>query len=191
METMAAKRFADDYETVITTDEKGNDKKTAVYRGEYFEISLDEKGLVLFKRNCLLLLAAIVVLHISGGFVNNPGMNQFFVGLPYVAAFFPLLYLAIAVFRLPREKRKYQRDEIGLSFDRVKTSSGILLVLMGFGVLGEVAFLLAFSSGKTDPLELLYLVLEVFSIAAVYTLITYQRKIHVIPVENNNENHMS
>lgn len=188
---MAAKRFADDYETVITTDEKGNDKKTAVYRGEYFEITLDEKGLVLFKRNCLLLLAAIVVLHISGGFVNNPGMNQFFVGLPYVAAFFPLLYLAIAVFRLPTEKRKYQRDEIGLSFDRVKTSSGILLVLMGFGVLGEVAFLLAFSSGKTDPLELLYLVLEVFSIAAVYTLITYQRKIHVIPVENNNENHMS
>ncbi len=191
MGAMAAKRYADDYETVITTDEKGNEKKTAVYRGDYFEISLDAEGLSHFKRNCLLLLAGIIVLHISGGFVNNPGMNQFFIGLPYVAAFFPLLYLAVAILRIPKEKREFRRDEIGLSFDRVITSSYIVLILMGFSVLGEILFLLVFSYGQAGPLELLYLILEVSSTAVVYTLITLQRKIRISPIVNIHENHMS
>lgn len=187
MGTMATKRYADDYETVITTDEKGNEKKTAVYRGEYFEISLDEAGLTNFKRKCLMLLATIILLHISGGFIDNQGMYQFYVALPYVTAFFPLLYLAVAILRLPNEKRNYRRDEVGFSFDRVKTSSYILIVLMGFGILGEIVYLLAFSSGQVNSLELLYLLLEVCSAAAVYVIIILQRKILFIPIANNNK----
>jgi hypothetical protein len=188
---MATKRFADDYETVITTDEKGNEKKTAVYRGEYFEVALDYEGMLRFKRKCLLLLAAIIVLHISGGFVNNPGMNQFYTGLPYVIAFFPLLYLAMATLRLPQEKRNYQRDEIGLSFGRMKTSSYVLLILLGMGVLGELAFLLVFSTGDQSMLEFLYLALAIITAAAVYFLITLQKQIRILPIANNNENHVS
>ena len=187
---MAAKRYADDYETVITTDEKGNEKKTAVYRGEYFEISLDEEGLSSFKRKCLLLLAVIIVLHISGGFVNNKGMNQFFVGLPYVTAFFPLLYLALAVLRLPKEARKYRRDEIGLSFDRMKTTSFILFTFLGMGVLGEIAFLLLFSTGDQNLLEFLYLTLAILTATAVFILITMQRQITILPAENTHKNHL-
>ena len=188
---MATKRYADDYETVITTDENGNEKKTAVYRGEYFEIALDEGGLARFKRKCLLMLAAIIVLHISGGFVNNRGMNQFYVGLAYVTAFFPLLYLALAILRLPQEKRNYQRDEIGLSFDRMKTSSYVLMILLVMGALGEIAFLLLFSGGEQPLLEFLYLGLAVMTAAAVYILITLQRQIRILSVANNNENHVS
>lgn len=187
---MATKRYADDYETVITTDEKGNEKKTAVYRGEYFEISLDEEGFARFKRNCLLLLATIIVLHISGGFVNNPGMNQFFVGLPYVTAFFPLLYLALAILRLPGKKRKYRRDEIGLSFDRMKTTGFILLILLGMGVLGEIAFVLFTSMGDQALLEFLYLSIAVLTSATVFLLITLQRQITILPVANNHKNHL-
>ena len=187
---MATKRYADDYETVITTDENGNEKKTAVYRGEYFEIALDEGGLARFKRKCLLMLAAVIVLHISGGFVNNRGMNQFYVGLAYVTAFFPLLYLALAILRLPQEKHNYRRDEIGLSFDRMKTSSYVLLILLGMGVLGEIAFLLLFPTGDQTLLEFLYLALAILTAAAVYILITFQRQIRILPVANN-KNHVS
>ncbi len=173
------KRYADDYETVITKDEKGNEKKIAVYHGDYFEFVLDEEGIVRFRRNCFLLLAVIVVLHISGGFVGNPGMYQFYVAFPYVLAFFPLLYIATGILRLPKEKRKYRRDEIGLSFNRMKTSSIILIILLGMGVLGELAFLLFFSIGIRSVLEYVYLVIEVFTVAAVYFIITLQRQIHV------------
>jgi hypothetical protein len=173
------KRYADDYETVITKDEKGNEKKIAVYHGDYFEFVLDEEGIVRFRRNCFLLLAVIVVLHISGGFVGNPGMYQFYVAFPYVLAFFPLLYIATGILRLPKEKRKYRRDEIGLSFNRMKTSSIILIILLGMGVLGELTFLLFFSIGIRSVLEYVYLVIEVFTVAAVYFIITLQRQIHV------------
>lgn len=158
-----------------------------MYRGEYFEIALDEGGLAHFKRKCLLLLAAIVVLHISGGFVNNRGMNQFYIGLAYVTAFFPLLYLALAILRLPQEKHNYRRDEIGLSFDRMKTSSYVLLILLGMGVLGEITFLLLFSSRDQTLHELLYLALAIITAAAVYSLINLQRQIRILPVANNNK----
>jgi amino acid transporter len=180
-ELVVMKRYTDDYETVVTKDEKGNEKEMAMYRGKYFEIMLDEKSFVRFKRNCLLLLAAIVVLHISGGFVANPGMYQLYVALPYVLAFFPLLFMAMGIFRLPKEKRKYRRDEMELSFNRLKTSSIILIILLGTGVLGELAYLFFFSNGIRTVLETVYLVIEAFTIAAVYFIIVLQRQIHVHP----------
>jgi amino acid transporter len=173
------KRYADDYETLVTKDEKGHEKKIAVYRGNYFEFALDVEGIVHFRRYCVLLLAAIVVLHISGGFVGNQGMYQFYVALPYVIAFFPLLFMTAGVLRLPKKKRKYRREEIGLSFDRMKTASIILMISLGIGVLGEITFLLFGSVGGQGVLEYLYLTLEALAAAAVYLLISLQRQIHV------------
>lgn len=176
---MAANRYADDYETVITQDEKGNEKKSAVYRGDYYRFDLDEEGIVNFRRISFLLLTAIIVLHVCGGFLNNLGMYQFYVALPYVIAFFPLLYLAAGVLRLPKEKRRYRREEIGLSFDRLKTASIVLVIFLAIGILGEVIFLLFFSTGEQSMLEYLYLALEMLSAATVYTLIRLARQIHV------------
>ena len=174
------KRYAGDYETVTTTDEKGDEKEIVVYRGAYFEFALDEEGIAHFRRNSFLLLAVILVLHTSGGFVNNRGMFQFYVALPYVLAFFPLLYMAMGILRLPKEKRKFRRDEIGLSFNRMKTSSILLLIFIGTGILGEIVFLLFVSTGSQRALEFLYLGLEVATAAAVYILIHLQRQIHIL-----------
>lgn len=187
---MATKRYSDDYETVITTDEKGNEKKTAVYRGEYFEIAIDGGSILQYARKCLGLLAVIIVLHISSGFVNNQGMNQFYIGLPYVGAFFPLLYLAMSILRIPNEKHSYRRDEIGLSFDRMKTSSYILMIFLGMGVLGEIAFLLLSSAGGKNLLEIIYMALAIITTAAVYFLITLQRQIRILPIADGNKNPM-
>jgi hypothetical protein len=180
-ETQCMKKFKDDYDIVTTTDENGNEKKTAVYRGNLFEISLDDQGIVRFRRNCFLLFAVIAVLHLSGGFVANPGMFQFFVALPYVCAFFPLIYLVLAMMRLPKEKRQYRRDEIGLSFNRLKISSFILLILLGMGVLGELVFLLFFSLGIRSVTEYIFLAIELLTAAAAYFLITLQRQILIKP----------
>jgi len=173
------KKYAGDYETVVTKDDKGYEKQIAVYHGDYFELALDKEGIVHFRKYCVLLLAAIVVMHISGGFVGNRGMYQFYIALPYVIAFYPLLYLAAGILRLPKEKRKYRREEIGLSFDRMKTASIILMIFLGIGVLGEITFLLFVSVGDQSVLEFLYLSLEALAAAAVYFLISLQRQIHI------------
>ncbi|MGV8026310.1 MAG: hypothetical protein AB2L18_07130 [Anaerolineaceae bacterium] len=175
------KRYADDYETVVTKDEEGHEKKIAVYRGDYFEVALDEEGIVHFRRNCFLLFAGIVFLQICGGFVGNRGMYQFYIAIPYVLAFFPLFYMAAGVLRLPKEKRKYRRDEIGLSFDRMKIASIVLMTFLGIGVLGEITFILFVSVRDKGVLESIYLALEALAATAVYLLISLQKQIRVQP----------
>lgn len=182
---MAKKQYSEDYETVITTDEKGNEKKTAVYRGEYFSLPIDEAGLKAFKRNALFLLIGIVVLHFGSGFINNPGMNRFYISLPYVGAFFPMLYLVVSYFRLPEIKSQYRRDEIGLSLGRMKSSSAILLTFLIVTLLGEIAYLLLTPPGNQTLDELLYLGLEILTAAAVFLLMRLMGQIHILPIADN------
>lgn len=178
MAAMALNKYANDYEMVTTTDENGREKQTAVYRGDYFDISLDKEGVFNFKKKSLLLIVAIIILHIGSGFVNNQGLFQFYIIFPYVFTFFPLMYLISGIIKLPKEKRKYRRDEIGLSFDRVKNSSNALLILLGLGVIGEVFFLLFFSP-EDIKLDYLYLSIQVFVSVAVYYLIRLQKDISI------------
>lgn len=179
MKIMAMKKYTDNYELTVTENEKGYEKHVAVYRGDYFEISLDQVGLVNFKKYCIFLLVPIVVLHISGGYVNNQGMYQFYVAFPYVFAFLPLIYMAAGVFRLPKEKRKYRQEEIGFSFTRIKISSKILITLLGFTVVGETAFLLFASVGISSGLDYMYIALEILAGIAVYFIINLQKQILV------------
>lgn len=179
METMAKKKYADDYETVVTVDEKGNEKKEAIYHGSFFEFALDEAGIVQFRRTAILLCIVIVIIHFISGFVGNQGMYQFYIALPYVFAFFPLLYLTVSVMRLPKEKRKYRREEIGLSFERIKPTSIVLMIFLGVELLSEVIFLVFVSTGDKNVLEYLFLSLEALTATTVFFLISLWRQIHV------------
>jgi len=162
-----------------TTDDKGREKQIAVYHGNFYEILLDERGIILFRRRCLLLLVVFMLLHTASGFVQNRGMFQFYISIPYVLAFFPFLYAAQGAFHLPRMKRLYRRDEVGLSFSRLKTASTLLLVFLGIGLLGELVFLIFVSSGEGRSMEYLYLALDVPAAVAVFMLVRLCGKIHV------------
>jgi hypothetical protein len=179
MENMAKKRYSEDYEIIYTIDEKGKEKQSTVYRGDYYEVALDNEGLVKFKWNSFLVLAIIIVLHIIAGFINNPGLNHFYVIFPYIFAIFPIWYLGDSIFRLPNEKRKFRRKEIGLSFDRIKASSNILLFLLAIGIISELIFLIFASGGEFFGLEFLYLALELIISGAVYYQIILHRQISI------------
>lgn len=179
------KRFKEDYELVPTKDERGREKLKAVYRGNYFELSLDEHGLLLFKRYGLLLVGAIAVLHITAGFLNNLGMYQFYIALPYAAIFLPLFYLGGGVLRLPKEKRKYRRDEVELSVGHMKTASKALLVLFAIVVVGEIAFILFAANQGNLMQELLFLAAEMFCALAVYMIVRLHQRILVAPSQDD------
>ena len=177
---MASNKYVNDYEMVVTTDENGKEKKTAVYKGDYFDVSVDEETLIRFRRLSIFLFATVLLLQVGAGFVNNRGINQLYVALPYVVTYFPLLYMAMSVFRLPGEKRKYRRDEIGLSFDRLRTSSIALTILLCMVVLGEIVFLLFSLNRSTFLLDLVFLAVEGLALAAAYFILTRQRHIQVV-----------
>ena len=179
METMARKKYSDDYELVITEDEKGREKRTAVYRGDYFEVELDREGFTKFKKTCLLLIAAIFIIHIGGGLINTQGMYQFYISLPYVFVFFPLLYLTESVFRLPKEKRKFRREEIGRSYEQLKTTSIITISFLAFTILGEILFIIFSPEKIYIGLELLFLVLEIIVGIAVFFVLRLHKQISI------------
>jgi len=106
-------------------------------------------------------------------------MYQMYISLPYVLAFFPLLYLAAGILMLPKEKRKYRRDEVGLSYYRMRKSSLVFFIILCIGLLGEIAFLVFGAADNSKALEFLYLAFEVPAAGAVFLLINLQRKIHV------------
>lgn len=178
---MRLKRYLQDYENVVTTDEKGREVTTPVYKGKYFQTGLDKEGTARFKRANVLLLLAIVVLHfICGYFIASPGSRQIYIALPYAVAYFPILYLAFGIFRLPNDSRKYRSEEIGLSFDRVKKSTRALMVILAFIVLGLAVFLAFFRNGGVDGLDVLFLVLEALALGAAYIL---ERLRQAIPLQ--------
>jgi hypothetical protein len=176
---MPLRKYVNDYQTVSTVDENGREKQSLVYKGPYFETSLDPAGLLRLRRVSLLLLLLIIALHVGGGFVDNPGMYMFYVSLPYVITFFPLVYLASGILRLPKEVRKYRRDEVGLSFDQVRKSSRTLLIILGVGILGELFYVIIFGKSLQLLSEIIYLGIEGCALLSAYMIVKSQKAVMV------------
>ncbi len=184
---MSLKKYANDYELVVTKDEQGNEKTTTQYKGDFFKLSISEADFQIFKSRCVALAIVIAVLHVLGGFINNAGMRQFYVALPYVIVFFPLLYLLIGVFRLPKPKQKYYRHEIGLSFNRVKKASRILLIVSAIGFIGEIVFIIFASAGSPMRLELPFLLTGLLVMVGAFFIISLQKRINVLPCNQDSD----
>ena len=176
---MSMRKYKDDYEMVATQDESGQETLRPVYRGGYFEVSLEEEGLFNLRRSSLLLLVPILVLQIGAGFLNNGGMYQFYISLPYVFSFLALFYLGWGILRIPKENRLYRREEVDLSFNRIKSAGRNLLGLLAIGILGEIVFLSFFSDGVDLVLEFVFLLLEVMAAIVVYFQIRLLQPISV------------
>jgi putative Ca2+/H+ antiporter (TMEM165/GDT1 family) len=176
------RKYAKDYEIGTERDKRGREKRVAIYIGKLFDVSLDEKGLKKFRRISLLLLGLVFITQVAGGFVSNLGMYAFFVSLPYVGVYLPVYFLAMGVFRLPDKKWKYRREEVELSFKRIKTFSTVLLILAALGTLGEMVFMIWFANGMIGR-EWIYLGLEVLLVALSAIWVYIQRDIEIIQIK--------
>lgn len=180
---MASKKYIKDYELVETEDERGRMKQIVKYHGDYFTLNLDEGQIKQSKREFILLTFAVLLVHIAAGFVANPGTYQFYIALPYTTAFLPLLFLIIAVFRLPREKRPYRNEEIGLSYERIKKTSLYYLIFTAVGLIGVLVYMFFFRAKNALRLELVYYALLVISALLSWQIHQKVRKIVVVKDE--------
>ncbi|HAF48139.1 MAG TPA: hypothetical protein DCL08_02725 [Anaerolineaceae bacterium] len=176
------RKYREDYEIVYEDDGKGGEKKVARYIGNFFEIDIKGSELVKFRRNSLILLAIVILLHIAGGFIGNRSMYAFYIVLPYVFSFLPMYFLADGILRIPKEKKSYRRDEAELSFDRMKKSSTFLLIFLAMVAVGEIIFLLFFTDDRNN-LEFLFLSVESLGVVASYWLLRLQNIINVHKID--------
>lgn len=180
---MSIRKYLSDYQTVTTVDENGREKRSVVYQGPYFETSLDAEALTSLRKKTFLLFTLTAALHITIGFLNNAGMYLIFVALPYVLAFFPLVYLAAGALRLPKENRKFRRDEVGYSFNQIKSASRFLVAFLAAGILGEGVFLVFISTRQQIISELLFLALEIAALLAAIVIIKLHNQVDIRTVE--------
>ena len=165
------KKYIKDYKTILSVNEKGEQIRTYEYQGDYFKLPYSSAQMQKVKINFLLVLSGIVLAHIAGGIMNNPGTRQFYVAIPYVLTFLPIFNLLRSGIRLPVEERKYRREEIGVTYERFNNHSLILLIFLGICLAGEVIFLLFFSEGSPAASEYYFLAAELVALA--FGLIIY------------------
>ena len=162
---MGMKKYIDDYETILSLNEKGEQVRTYEYRGDFFTLPFNQSEMRKFKTFFLVLLGGVFLAHAAGGFMNNDGMRQFYVAIPYVLVFLPLFNLLRSGIRLPVEERSYQRDEIGVTYERFTNHSLFLLIALGLCLVGEVLFLLLYAGGQPTKFEYNFLAVELAALA--------------------------
>ena len=182
---MAKDKYSDDYKLVHTVDDKGRQRTHAEYNGDYYAVSLEEYELRQLKRNSLLLLVVLVALHVAAGFLNNQGMYQFYIALPYAAGFFPLFFLAESIFRLPVEKRAYKREEVEQSFVRVKSTGKTLLLFLAVVLVGEALYFVFGAAPENRILEAGFFFAEAFAAGFLYFLTRIQNPIEIEILDKN------
>ncbi len=141
---MSRKKYINAYQNVIDYDEQGREKHSLVYLGEYFEVDLDQKGLSRYRTTQVLLFVVALLVHLALGYLNHAGGRVLYVAVPYAIAFFPMLYWAFGVFRLPAKKQEFRQEHIGLSFNRVKNMSLTAAIAAGLCVLGMLIYIIFF-----------------------------------------------
>ena len=162
---MGIRKYVNDYKTILSVNENGKQIRTYEYQGDYFKLPFSNAQMQKFKIIFLLVLFGVRAAHIAGGFMNNAGMRQFYVAIPFVLTFLPIFNLLRSGIRLPVEERKYRREEIGVTYERFSNHSLILLIMLGVCLAGEVVFLLFFSNGSPAMSEYYFLVVELGALA--------------------------
>ncbi len=182
---MGIKKYLKDYKTILSVDEKGEQIRTYEYQGDYFKLPFSAAQMRKFKTIFLLALAGGIIAHIIAGFVNNPGMRNFYVVIPYVLTFLPMFNLLRSGIRLPVEERKYRREEIGVTYERFSNHSLVLLIALGVCLAGEVIYLLLFSDGSPAISEYNFLVAEIAALAMSLIIFFNVKKIVITRASND------
>lgn len=188
MSPMSTKKYVNDYEIQTDTDQRGRETNTVVYRGAIFEISLSPEDLSRLRIQSILVFLLITALHVGSGFLRSQGMFRLYVALPYAAAFFPLLYMTEGILRLPRTIRPFRREEMDLSFHRLKITSLLFAGSAAAGVLGQIFFMFFTPPSAHTNADLLHIVFELAAAAASFLLF---RLHHAVDIRISSETAIS
>lgn len=127
-------------------------------------------------RGIFIYFAILVIVHIGGGFVNNQGMLETHIVLPYTLAFFPLFKLGSAIARFPNSNEYYYLLEFQNSYSEIKVYSIMLTILLSICIIGETIFIQRLQITNNRATELIFVAIE-FLVIVGALLLFYLKKI--------------
>lgn len=161
--TVKERKYKEDYILESYIDEKGREKRRAVYRGDWFSLAeADRKPVRIQATACAAVFAAAYLGYMK---LTPPSANCMYV-LPIAAcAVIPLLYWLMGTFSMWRAPEKMTRLQKESSIGRVLRSAVGCAALVGMACLGDVFFLLNSGKGQLTQ-ELPGLILLLAALAA-------------------------
>lgn len=183
MGIMAKIRYIQDYEIEVALDDKGKEKKTLKYCGPRYDISFSGLTYRVYKRVSFSFYAALVISHVASGFAANQGMYQIYIALPFAIAFLTITLLGFNLFTLPKDHLRIRRDEMELSFKKIKINSAITLFLLIMVILGEIIYFITHTGNDQLVPELLFLFPELISVLVVFGLLRLHQKVQIQKIE--------
>lgn len=165
---MARRKYLQDYEIITKPDKQGRETAKLEYCGDFYEVLFHKGSLSSYRNISLLVLLLTLALHVYAGFINNDGMRQFYVLIPYAIAYLPYFNFSAGIINIPGRQPAYRRDQIELSFKRIRSANFYLVVLLTTIVVSECVYLLFFTSGVNLHLDHLFLLLELLAAVALW-----------------------
>ena len=144
---MKERRYKEDYGFETYFDDKGREKRRAVYKGEWFSMDASDEKMKLSALLRFALCAAAYLVYMK---LNTPGGRCMYV-LPLAAcALIPLVYWAMGIFALWRNPAKMTRLQKESGPGRVLRSAIGVGVLLAMAVIGDIIFMLTSPSAREN-----------------------------------------
>lgn len=134
--------YFDGYERKVIRDEDGKDRKTFVYKGEYYHFGLGVAGLSRLKAafaGLLIVYIAVFLYFSASPFAAN---NIPYVGIPTILIIPPLIYLTMGIICLCVAKPEMTIRSMYGSIRRIRRSLVFAIPLNAIVCIGNTVFLL-------------------------------------------------
>ena len=144
---MKERKYKEDYGFETYFDNKGREKRRAVYKGEWFTMDKRDENLRVRALFPFILCAAAYLVYMR---LNTPSGRCMYV-LPVAAcALIPLVYWAIGLFTLWRIPGKMTRLQKETGPGRLLRSSVGCSVLLSIACVGDIIFMLASPTARQN-----------------------------------------
>ena len=134
------RKYKEDYGFETYFDDKGREKRRAVYRGEWHSLGKGNENFRIRALIPFLLCAASYLIYMK---LNTPGGRCMYVLLPAACGLIPLVYWAMGLFTLWRCPEKMTRLQCESGPGRVLRSAVGAGILLGAACIGDIIFMLA------------------------------------------------
>ena len=136
---MKERKYKEDYGIKMFVDDRGRERRKAVYRGEWFHLPAEaRKSLVRWAGGCAAVFAALYLLYME---VNSPSTRCMYV-FPLAACALPcFVYWVMGLWTLWRAPEKMTRVQKEKGVGRVLRSAVACAVFMFMAGIGDLVFM--------------------------------------------------
>lgn len=182
---MKLNKYNENYKKVTALSDSGKiTKNEYVYIGNYYRLDAGKKNVQLVKAEMAVLAVFIFVIYFSIGFINNAGSHKFYIILPFVISFLPIMFLIIATIQLVLKRGDLNEFDFEKVWLRIKYTCLANIVSFSLSVAGELIFIILQLGNISSGKELSFLFGAILIIILLFAILQIHKQLQCTRIEN-------